>query len=98
MAIQIMGTGDLSKVTIDFIGDGVAMTRAVDLGAPPFNFNWGGRYPGSDQIARVIDGPTPSSQSINNAGVVTFNWDAPLPAPNPGTLSPRTKLELYLLY
>jgi hypothetical protein len=88
----------MSKVTIDFVGDGASSIATIDLGAPPFNFPWSGRFPKTEVMGRVIDGETPDSSAIDSFGVLTVTFANPLVPPNPGTLSPRTKIEFWLLY
>ena len=97
MSIKYNGSGDMSMITVDFVGDGVATSLSFDCSKAPFAFQFTGQFPSVEIMRRVIDGPEPISTTMSGS-VITVTWADPLPPPDPGTATPRSKMEFWLLY
>jgi len=94
------GNGSFDRLVLALLGDGISTSCDIDLSKPPFNLNFGSTFPDSF-IIYMQDGIRPSNATLSspgNSSILHFDFLTPLPAPNDGTASPRTQMELYLFY
>lgn len=78
------------------IGDGQSTTLTVDLRKEPFGIGFSGNFPRAIFL-RVADGERPN-YTIDGSGVITLTYQKPIGPPMEGSLSPRSQLEIVLLY
>jgi hypothetical protein len=95
--ITYSGRGDYAMVTIDMIGDGVETTVDIDLNKAPFVLNFQQSMMPRHWLVRMKDGDPPKLTSFAN-GRIHMEFDGAPPAPNEGTLTPRTQFDFYMFY
>jgi hypothetical protein len=78
------------------LGDGESKSIDIDLSKEPIGMNFQGNNP-VDVFVKHTDGEKPTC-TINNSGVITLTYQTPLAIPMEGSLSPRSQLDLILLY
>lgn len=94
--ILYSGSGNCDMVVIDLLGDGETKIVEMELTKPPFNLLFTGVFP-RHWVVRMQDGEAPSIVSMQGSRL-HLEFAEPLPPPNEGTASPRTKMEFYMWY
>ena len=99
VALRYTGSGDEGSANILVIGDGTSKTLTVDLSQPPFSIPFGTAYPSAVSYNLGVDGGAPlQSVTIDNRGDVTITFATPPPASDLQTMSPRSRVDLQLIY
>lgn len=94
------GEGNESLIRLALLGDGTATSVDIDLTQPPYNLSFGTVFPDNFTVY-MEDGIKPSNAVLASPGasaILHFDFPEALPAPTPGTASPRTQMRIYLFY
>jgi hypothetical protein len=83
-------------VKLIVIGDGLSKRLDVDLRKDPFGFSFSGNFPRA-AFVREADGERPTC-SVNDNGILTLTYETALPIPMQGSLTPRSQLQVVLLF
>lgn len=94
--LQYSGFSHEYGIKLIVIGDGESKSLAVDLKKQPFGVMFQGSFP-TGVMVRNADGERPTC-TIDSQGVLTLTYQAPLSPPMEGSLTPRSQLDVYLLY
>lgn len=94
--LQYSGYRSEYGVKLILLGDGQSKSVSIDLKKEPFGISFGGSFPKA-VVLRSADGERPAC-TTDGSGVITITYQQPLGVPMENTLTPRSQLDLYLLY